>query len=58
MTIKKILVIVGFGIAVALYLAFDLGRYLSLDALKAQQSAIAAYQSANPVMAVVIARPL
>lgn len=37
------------GIAIALFLWFDLGSYLTLDALKAQQAGFAADYAANPL---------
>jgi pyruvate/2-oxoglutarate dehydrogenase complex dihydrolipoamide dehydrogenase (E3) component/uncharacterized membrane protein YdjX (TVP38/TMEM64 family) len=39
------------GVVVALYFIFDLGRYFSLDVLKEQQAAIAAWREANPWLA-------
>ena len=37
--------------AVGLFFAFDLGRYLSPDALKAQQAAIEAFRTEQPWLA-------
>lgn len=51
MSLRKLLVILAIGIAVALYFALDLDRYLSLDTLKAQQAAIESYRAANPLLA-------
>jgi uncharacterized membrane protein YdjX (TVP38/TMEM64 family) len=48
MSLRKLLVLVAVAAAVALYFALDLGRWFSLDALKAQQAAIEAYRAANP----------
>ncbi|MDP1982483.1 MAG: FAD-dependent oxidoreductase [Sulfuritalea sp.] len=45
---RKLLVVVVVAIVVALYFAFDLGSYFSLDVLKAQQAAIENYRQANP----------
>jgi pyruvate/2-oxoglutarate dehydrogenase complex dihydrolipoamide dehydrogenase (E3) component/uncharacterized membrane protein YdjX (TVP38/TMEM64 family) len=46
--LRKLLVVVVVAIVVALYFAFDLGSYFSLDVLKAQQAAIENYRQANP----------
>jgi pyruvate/2-oxoglutarate dehydrogenase complex dihydrolipoamide dehydrogenase (E3) component/uncharacterized membrane protein YdjX (TVP38/TMEM64 family) len=46
--LRKLLVVVVVAIVVALYFAFDLGRWFSLDALKAQQAAIESYRQAHP----------
>jgi len=51
MSLRKLLVVLAIGIAVALYFALDLGRYLSLDTLKAQQAAIESYRAAHPGLA-------
>jgi pyruvate/2-oxoglutarate dehydrogenase complex dihydrolipoamide dehydrogenase (E3) component/uncharacterized membrane protein YdjX (TVP38/TMEM64 family) len=40
--------------AIAAFFAFDLGRYLSLDVLKARQEALQAYASANPLQSAAI----
>ena len=40
--------------AVGLFFAFDLGRYLSLEALKAQQTSIEAFRAAQPWLTLVI----
>ncbi|PWF44036.1 FAD-dependent oxidoreductase [Massilia glaciei] len=40
--------------AVAAYFAFDLGRYFTLDFLKAQQQSFQAYHAAHPAQAVAI----
>jgi pyruvate/2-oxoglutarate dehydrogenase complex dihydrolipoamide dehydrogenase (E3) component/uncharacterized membrane protein YdjX (TVP38/TMEM64 family) len=46
--LHKLLVVIIVAIVVALYFALDLGRYFSLDALKAQQAAIDSYRQAKP----------
>ncbi len=48
MSLRKLLVVVVVAVVVAVYFAFDLGRFFSLDALKAQQAALDAYRAANP----------
>jgi pyruvate/2-oxoglutarate dehydrogenase complex dihydrolipoamide dehydrogenase (E3) component/uncharacterized membrane protein YdjX (TVP38/TMEM64 family) len=40
--------------AIAAFFALDLGRYLSLDVLKARQEALQAYASANPLQSAAI----
>ena len=54
MSLRKLLVLVAVVAAVALYFSLDLGRWLSLDALKSQQTAIEAYRRANPWLAAAI----
>ena len=51
MSFRKLLVFGIVAIVVGLYLVLDLGRYLSLDTLKAQQTAIESYRHANPWLA-------
>ncbi|MEF8770737.1 MAG: FAD-dependent oxidoreductase [Candidatus Accumulibacter phosphatis] len=48
MSLRKLLVVVAVAVFVALYIGLDLGRYFSLDALKAQQVALDAYRQAHP----------
>ncbi|MDP2135518.1 MAG: FAD-dependent oxidoreductase [Sulfuritalea sp.] len=48
---RKLLAAVVVGTVVILYFALDLGRYFSLDALKAQQAAIESYRLASPWLA-------
>jgi dihydrolipoamide dehydrogenase len=50
----RLVVFALLALLVAFWFAFDLGRYVSLDYFKAQQSAIDAYARANPVQAVAI----
>lgn len=52
MNTKKSLLLAVLIAVVWAYFAFDLGQYLSLQALKAQQAAIAGYQANHPVRAV------
>jgi hypothetical protein len=48
LSLRKLLVVVAVAVFVALYIGLDLGRYFSLDALKAQQVALDAYRQAHP----------
>ncbi|MDO9243670.1 MAG: FAD-dependent oxidoreductase, partial [Rhodocyclaceae bacterium] len=48
---RKLLFLLIIAVVVALYFIFDLGRYFSLDVLKEQQAAIAAWREANPWLA-------
>ena len=48
MSLRKLLVVVAVAVFVAAYFVLDLGRYFSLDALKAQQAALDAYRQAHP----------
>jgi len=48
------LLLAAIAVAIALFFAFDLDRYLSLDALKAQQAAIDAWRAARPLAAAAI----
>ncbi len=51
MSIRKILLAAVIAVAIGLFFAFDLGRYFSLDALKAQQAAIEAFRTEQPWLA-------
>jgi pyruvate/2-oxoglutarate dehydrogenase complex dihydrolipoamide dehydrogenase (E3) component/uncharacterized membrane protein YdjX (TVP38/TMEM64 family) len=51
---RKILLAAGIAVVVGLFFAFDLGRYFSLDALKAQQAAIEAFRTRQPGLAVAL----
>jgi pyruvate/2-oxoglutarate dehydrogenase complex dihydrolipoamide dehydrogenase (E3) component/uncharacterized membrane protein YdjX (TVP38/TMEM64 family) len=48
MTRSRVFVLVAVVILIAAFFAFDLGRYLTLDNLKAEQAAIAAYRETHP----------
>jgi uncharacterized membrane protein YdjX (TVP38/TMEM64 family) len=48
---RKLLLLVLVAVAAGLYFSLDLGRYLSLDALKTQQAAIETYRQAHPWLA-------
>ncbi|OHC62589.1 MAG: pyridine nucleotide-disulfide oxidoreductase [Rhodocyclales bacterium GWA2_65_19] len=54
MSFRKMLLLVVIAAAIALFLALDLGRYLSLDWLKAQQAAIDTWRDARPLAAAAI----
>ncbi|MBI4996566.1 MAG: FAD-dependent oxidoreductase [Rhodocyclales bacterium] len=51
MSFRKALLVVVIAAAVGLFFAFDLGRFLSLEALKAQQAAIEAFRAEQPWLA-------
>ena len=48
MTRSRIVVLSAVVVLIAAFFALDLGHYFTLDALKAQQTAIAAYREAHP----------
>jgi len=48
MTRSRVLVLGALAILIAAFFAFDVERYLTLDSLKAQQAAIAAYHEGHP----------
>jgi pyruvate/2-oxoglutarate dehydrogenase complex dihydrolipoamide dehydrogenase (E3) component/uncharacterized membrane protein YdjX (TVP38/TMEM64 family) len=52
--LRKLAVFGLVGLAVMLYFAFDLGRYFSLQTLKAQQASIEVYRAGNPGLAAAI----
>ncbi len=54
MSSRKLLFVVAITVVVGAFFAFDLGRWFSLDALKAQQANIEAYRAANPWLAAVV----
>jgi len=49
--LRKLLLVVAIGLAIGMFFALDLGRYLSLDGFKSQQAAIEAWRAANPLAA-------
>ncbi|MBK9447351.1 MAG: FAD-dependent oxidoreductase [Betaproteobacteria bacterium] len=51
---KKLALLALVGVVIGVYFALDLGQYLSLQALKAQQSAIASAWAHNPVLTIAI----
>ena len=52
MNLKKLLLLVAIVCAIAVFVAFDLGRYLSLDYLKQSQSGFADLYAQRPLMVV------
>ena len=48
MKTSKIVLLVLITVLVAVFFAFDLQQYLSLESMKAQQTAIAGYRQAHP----------
>ena len=48
MPTKKIALLLSLALAVGLFFAFDLGQYLNLQTLKAQQQNIESFRAANP----------
>jgi len=50
----RLLIITLFAVAIAAFFLFDLGQYLTLDALKAQQAAIAEGYAANPWLVIAL----
>ena len=54
MQMRKWLLVLALASVVGLYLALDLGQYLNLQTLKAQQQAIEAYRTSNPGLSVAL----
>jgi len=54
MKTSKIIVLVVIAMLIAVFFAFDLQQYLTLDALKAKQDAIESYRAEHPNLTVVI----
>ncbi|MEO1886730.1 MAG: TVP38/TMEM64 family protein [Methyloprofundus sp.] len=54
MTSSRIVLLTLIAAFIAAFFYFDLGQYLTLDTLKAQQSAIENYRTTNPVLAVAV----
>ena len=54
MKTRRLLLLLLAAAAIAAFFVFDLGRYLSLDVLKAKQEALQAYASANPLQSAAI----
>ncbi len=52
MSQKKIVLLLGFAALVVAFFVFDLGRFLSLDYIKGQQSALAAGYAERPLLVV------
>ena len=51
MTRQRLLLLVGLLVAIAAFVAFDLGRFLSLEYFKSQQAAIENWRAAQPATA-------
>lgn len=51
---KRLILLIGLVAAVAAWILFDLGQYLSLDMLKARQGALESAYHANPLQVVLI----
>lgn len=54
MPLRKILLAIVIAVVIVLYFAFDLGRWFSLDAFKAQQAAIENWRAAQPLTAALL----
>ncbi len=54
MKISKIILLLVIGVLIVVFFSFDLQHYLTLDALKSQQTKIESYHSAHPILTVVI----
>jgi pyruvate/2-oxoglutarate dehydrogenase complex dihydrolipoamide dehydrogenase (E3) component/uncharacterized membrane protein YdjX (TVP38/TMEM64 family) len=54
MRLQKLLLLLLLLLAVGLFFAFDLGQYLNLQTLKAQQAAIADFRAEHPATAIAI----
>ena len=54
MKTRRLLLLLLAAAAIAAFFVFDLGRYLSLDALKAKQEALQAYAAAYPLQSAAI----
>jgi pyruvate/2-oxoglutarate dehydrogenase complex dihydrolipoamide dehydrogenase (E3) component/uncharacterized membrane protein YdjX (TVP38/TMEM64 family) len=52
--LRKILLAIAVAAVVVLYFVFDLGRYFSLEAFKAQQAAIENWRAAQPLTAALL----
>nr|MCU0936982.1 pyridine nucleotide-disulfide oxidoreductase [Gammaproteobacteria bacterium] len=54
MTLSRIALLAAVAVLVGAFFALDLGQYLSLDVLKAQQAALDAYTDTHPVAATLV----
>jgi pyruvate/2-oxoglutarate dehydrogenase complex dihydrolipoamide dehydrogenase (E3) component/uncharacterized membrane protein YdjX (TVP38/TMEM64 family) len=52
MQFRKLALVLTVGLAIAGFFAFDLGQYLNLQTLKAQQAAIEAFRASNPLLSI------
>lgn len=50
MNLRKFLLMLAIAVLVSAFFFFDLGRFFSLDYVQSQQTAIAAYRAAHPVL--------
>ena len=51
---KKLLLLLALGLLLGLFFALDLGQYLNLQTLKAQQDAIESFRAARPAFAIAV----
>lgn len=54
MNVKRLLLLLLAAAAIGAFLVFDLGRYLSLEALKAQQEGLRAYAELHPLQSAAV----
>ncbi len=54
MTSSRIIMLVVITAFISVFFYFDLGQYLTLEALKGQQAAIENYRTSNPILAVIL----
>ncbi len=54
MTSSRIILLIVIAVFVGTFFYFDLGHYLTLDSLKAQQAVIANYRVEHPTLAIVV----
>ena len=52
MPTRKLSLLLILGVVAGLYVAFDFGQYLNLQALKAQQQSIESFRAAHPDLAI------
>jgi uncharacterized membrane protein YdjX (TVP38/TMEM64 family) len=51
---SRLVLLLGIAAAIAAFLVFDLGRFFTLDAVKAQQAAVASLRDTNPAIAAMV----
>jgi len=51
LTRTRVLVLLAIALAIAAFVYFDLQRFVTLDAVKSRQAAVAAYRDAHPLLA-------
>ena len=54
MHLKKLLLLLLLALLVGLFFVFDLGQYLNLQTLKAQQASIEDFRAGRPLLAIAI----